>query len=52
MIRNEDKLIKKLEPRYRGPYTVVKNTDHNNYVLKNVVDEVLDIKIKNCEYKS
>ncbi len=28
-------LIKKLDPRYRGPYSVIRRTQFNNYILKN-----------------
>ena len=43
MIKNDDKIIKKLDARYRGPYTVIAVTDNNNiYVLKDVLGEKLD----------
>lgn len=37
MVRNDDKLVKKLDARYRGPYEVVAITDTQNYMLKDVL---------------
>ena len=37
MVRNDDKLVKKLDARYRGPYEVVSITDTQNYMLKDVL---------------
>ena len=41
MIKNDDRLVKKLEARYRGPYTIVSVTKDNNYVLRDVLGEQL-----------
>ena len=37
MVVNDDKLIKKLEDRYRGPYTIMDVTKNNNYVLQDLL---------------
>jgi hypothetical protein len=37
MVKNHDKLVKKLEARYRGPNTVVSVTKDHNYLLKDVL---------------
>ena len=37
MIKNDDKLIRKLESRFRGPYSVVKVTGNQNYILNDVL---------------
>ena len=37
MVKNDDRLVRKLEARYRGPYTVVSVTKDNNYILKDVL---------------
>jgi hypothetical protein len=36
MIKNDNRLIRKLEPRYRGPYTEISVTKDNNYLLSDV----------------
>ena len=40
MVRNDDKLVKKLDPRFRGPYEVVEKTEGNNYRLKDVTGKL------------
>ena len=42
MIKNTDKLVKKLENRYRGPYTVIGVTKDNNYILEDVLKQKLE----------
>ena len=42
MIKNDDKLIKKLEARYRGPYEVISMTKNQNYNLKDVLGVTMD----------
>jgi len=42
MVKNDDKLVKKLEARYRGPYTVVSVTKDHNYLLKDVLGAHLE----------
>ena len=36
-IKNDDRIIRKLEPKFRGPYTVIGITDKKNYYLEDVV---------------
>ena len=38
LIKN-DGIIGKLEPRYKGPYQVIRLTSHKNYVLKNALGD-------------
>jgi hypothetical protein len=42
MVKNDDKLVKKLEARYRGPYTVASVTKDHNYLLKDVLGAHLE----------
>ena len=45
MVKNDDKLIKKLESRYRGPYTIIGISENNNYVLEDVLKVKLDFSV-------
>jgi hypothetical protein len=43
MVKNDDRLIKKLESKYRGPFTVVSVTKDKNYIL----EDVLKVRLEN-----
>jgi hypothetical protein len=45
MVKNDGRLIKKLESRYRGPFTVVGVTDNMNYILTDVLNKKLDLSV-------
>ena len=42
MVKNDDRLIKKLESKYRGPFTIVSITKDKNYILEDVLKVQLD----------
>jgi hypothetical protein len=42
MVRKDDKLVKKLDARYRGPYWVIAITKTQNYMLKDALGVPLE----------
>ena len=56
MVVNDDRMVKKLEARYRGPYKIIGITETNNYILEDVLGKKLENtlplhKLKICSNK-